>query len=306
MKKQYSKQSAFSLVELSIVLIVIGVLVAGIIQGSSLIRQSKLKAAQMVTQNSPVIKIKNLALWYDATADNSFEDSQRRDGAEVTLWKDVNPSVSSGIDLVENGVGVKNPSYLSSGINGLPSILFVEDDEASYSSSNDALKNESVSYSQIANGNSITIFLVENTSHPLARYVPTILWDKSIGGLNDHISLNPIDKDNKFRAQFGDNTASQITVETVLTGGLSNTAKNDNQIITMVRKSNNVSLRMDGGEITNSNSVTNSLSGVGVLRVGAFAGQIGEIIIFRRGLKNSEIKKVEEYLSKKWGIALSE
>jgi prepilin-type N-terminal cleavage/methylation domain-containing protein len=300
MQIQHSKQSAFSLIELSIVLVVIGLLLTGTLQGSLLIRQSKLKAAKMVTQNSPVIKIKNLAIWYDATADNSFADSPMRDGAEIALWRDVNPKASSGIDLVVHKVlsnPVKNPSYLANGINGLPSVSFVIDSIATSSISNDSLKSDNVSYSQIMKSDSITIFLVENSISSDTHYVSAIEWGIS----NDDIGLFPINKDNKLRARFG-----STDVEYVLTGDLLDKATNDSQIITMVRQSSNVSLRMGGDEIVSDNNVTDSLSGIGRLMVGGFKGDIGEIIIFRRGLKNSEIAKVEEYLSKKWRIALVE
>ena len=46
-KSQISKPSkAFSLIELSIVVLIIGILIAGVTQGSRLVRQSRLSTAQ--------------------------------------------------------------------------------------------------------------------------------------------------------------------------------------------------------------------------------------------------------------------
>ncbi len=47
-----NEKLAFSLIELSIVVLLIGILIAGVTQGSRLIRQSKIKTAQNLTKNS--------------------------------------------------------------------------------------------------------------------------------------------------------------------------------------------------------------------------------------------------------------
>ncbi|MBU6338893.1 MAG: prepilin-type N-terminal cleavage/methylation domain-containing protein [Rickettsiales bacterium] len=60
MKKNTYK--AFSLIELSIVILVIGILFAGVMQGRSLIQKSRLKTAQSLTKSSPVSGIYGLLL----------------------------------------------------------------------------------------------------------------------------------------------------------------------------------------------------------------------------------------------------
>ena len=65
------KLLAFSLIELSIVVLIIGILIAGVTQGSRLIRQSKIKTAQNQTTNSPVNSITGLNLWLETTLDDS-------------------------------------------------------------------------------------------------------------------------------------------------------------------------------------------------------------------------------------------
>ena len=76
MSKKYScKKSfktAFSLVELSIVVLIIGILIAGISQSSRLVRAMKLSTARSLTRSSDVNSIRNLTAWFDATAEGVF------------------------------------------------------------------------------------------------------------------------------------------------------------------------------------------------------------------------------------------
>lgn len=48
------KITAFSLIELSIVVLVIGILIAGFIQGSKLVSKAALNSARTLTESSPV------------------------------------------------------------------------------------------------------------------------------------------------------------------------------------------------------------------------------------------------------------
>ncbi len=56
-------QKAFSLIELSIVILVVGILITGVIQGSNMVKKSQLQSARNLTTSSPVSGIKDLMLW---------------------------------------------------------------------------------------------------------------------------------------------------------------------------------------------------------------------------------------------------
>ena len=64
--KNHSKL-AFSLIELSVVILIIGILVLGVTQGSRMMYEAKLKSAISLTQSSPVISMENLVLWLEPT-----------------------------------------------------------------------------------------------------------------------------------------------------------------------------------------------------------------------------------------------
>jgi prepilin-type N-terminal cleavage/methylation domain-containing protein len=60
MKNLHKK--AFSLIEISVVILIIGILIAGISQGIDLYQDSRLAIARSLTQNSRVGRIENLEL----------------------------------------------------------------------------------------------------------------------------------------------------------------------------------------------------------------------------------------------------
>jgi len=64
---------AFSLIELSIVILIIGILVAGVTQSSRLISQMRLTSLRNITRSSVVPTIQNLTLWLETTMLESFE-----------------------------------------------------------------------------------------------------------------------------------------------------------------------------------------------------------------------------------------
>ncbi len=92
--KNNRRISAFSLIEISIVILIIGILVAGVTQSSRLISQAKLSGAKSMTQSAPVSSIKNLALWIESTSDASFQSSDLDDGTAITTWNDINPQAT--------------------------------------------------------------------------------------------------------------------------------------------------------------------------------------------------------------------
>ena len=66
------KITAFSLIELSIVILVIGLLIAGAIQGSNMISKAALSSARTLTESSPVNSIRSLFIWFDSTSKANF------------------------------------------------------------------------------------------------------------------------------------------------------------------------------------------------------------------------------------------
>ena len=83
LNKNFKK--AFSLIELSVVVLIIGILIAGITQSSRLVRAMKLNTARSLTRSSDVNSIRNLTAWFDATAEGVFSSSCNTNSTNTNL-----------------------------------------------------------------------------------------------------------------------------------------------------------------------------------------------------------------------------
>ena len=127
MKNSQKINKAFSLIELSIVILIVGILVAGVTQSSRLISRMKLFSAQSATISSDVASIPNLTMWLETSLDNSITNSagslQLDDNNSISSWNDINPQSSNKINVTQTNASIQ-PTYKANGINGFPSINF--------------------------------------------------------------------------------------------------------------------------------------------------------------------------------------
>jgi hypothetical protein len=111
------------------VILIIGILVAGVTQSGRLIRQIKLSTARSVTASSDVASIRDITAWFEASTEGVFTDingnTDVEDKVEIDIWRDTNPQKSKGDkpQLTNIASGAK-PKYVSNGINGIPSVYF--------------------------------------------------------------------------------------------------------------------------------------------------------------------------------------
>ncbi len=321
--KNKRNASAFSLIEISIVILIIGILVAGVTQSSRLLNQAKISSAKTMTQSSPVASIKNLSLWIESTSDSSFQSSDLDDGTAITTWNDINPQAVTKANFTPSSTtGILLKRNI---INGLPAVLVNADSSTTYSLS-------SSNFSNITTAS--TIFAVVKLPSTLAR--ETILSKRNAsstystaGTVNLQLStatsttagwtycdgstqITSASTCNYSAAAPTAISASGTYVVSVVynygTAG-SITGSDTSHGITFFQNG------ADSGQL-DTNTGTSPIAVTDPLLIGKpsvsvaaashyFHGYIGEIIIFDRALKKEERQSIETYLGKKWGVTMS-
>lgn len=289
MKKR--NYSAFSLIEISIAILIIGILVAAITKGSAVYYNMKHIAAKSITSGSVVNHIKDLHLWYEATLDRSF-DQNYNDGDLVDKWNNINPQQKQQFNLIQN-VEQYKPTYLARGINDLPSLSFNTDFLAEYLTLNGSYSIFAVFYRDENGPTEDTILAYNGGIHLEIRQE------------NDFLRMlhrTPIG------SSGGNNNYSTESL-----------AVKKNYIISYIRNFDSedpyLKIWFNNKDVTPASAIVDIGDfNIDLVKfyVGAaydnggrpFVGKIGEIIIFDRAIDQSEIDKVEKYLSQKWAIDL--
>jgi len=295
---------AFSLIELSIVILIVGILVAGVTQSSRLVARMKLFSAQSATTSSDVASIPNLTMWLETTLDNSLVNSsggsQLDDGNTISSWNDINPQTSNKINLSQSNASIQ-PTYKTNGINGFPSINF--------NGSNQYLINMS-SMPVNMSDKDYTIILVWNPTSAEIGGMGQVVISQSDnpGSCNQLASIWVLSNTYGFAGGCNDfrtvNIVSKTPYISILT--INNNLASNN--ISVYSNSNTPTVGNTGGGSASLNI------GIGNFLIGAryqngnimqyYVGLISEAIIYDRALKLEEIKSVNAYLGKKYGIKI--
>ena len=293
MKNYRNLKNAFSLIELSIVILIVGILVAGVTSSSRLIKRMKITVAQNLTQSSPVPSIKDLSVWYETSLDKSFIDSEESDGTPVTTWFDGNIQSSFKYDFKQATVA-NQPKYSDGIINNLPALKFDGID--------DCMVANSVGFS----GKGMTAFLVGQRISYGAYSRVGILAGLGPAPQNDDTASGSF----IAFADFG----TVFTSGTNLRNGPNSPHPGNGTPFIMGDVFTGLTNTMyyNGSPSAELSQVTSFL--VDSFRVGcnyfngntAFHnGYISEVIIYSRGLNTEERKAVESYLSKKYSIKVA-
>ena len=293
-------KNAFSLIELSIVILIIGILVGGIVGGILLANRSRISAAKTLTQSSPVIAISDLSLWLETTSEKSFllnEINSTAATKPISSWFDINPTNINKLDATQ-GTALNQPTYVENVFNGLPVIRF--DGSNSFLVSNFDMRPTVIL--------GVTGFVV--FKHDTAS---TAASSKFLGADN---------------LAFGRSIGIQSGGCTIGGGNLcyySSSPSNETRTITTIKANTWYILSWywddENGKfaawVNGVNTVpvtsftsgtTTSTTAIGKINPASASywdGDLGELIFFNRILNNSERQDIEKYLSKKWGIKLN-
>lgn len=279
-------KKAFSLIELSIVILIIGILVAGVTQSSRLIRQMALSTARNVTQSSPVNSITGIVSWIETTSQQSFS-TDPEDGVAVSQINDLDIISTPKIGFMQATVA-KQPIYKNANFNGLPSLAF------------DGVDDEMVTTQQ----------LLVNEIAPTVKN--TIFMVVRIYNSQVFFSYERYDGLPRITLQMSGNNVrfDYPNASNVATGATNIIGKT--VIITADSNKVNQSIYINGSlDATRANSADINFNHTYTIAIGGNNGNmftkcdIAEVIIYDRSLKTEERKSIEQYLGKKWKIPVS-
>ncbi len=274
-------------------ILIVGILIAGVTSSSRLVKRMKVITAQNLTQSSPVPSIKDLSVWYESSLDKSFVDSEESDGTPITTWFDNNIQSSFKYDFKQATVA-NQPKYSEGIINNLPAVRF------------DGVDDCMVANSVGISGKGMTAFLVGQR---------VAFGGYSRVGMLAGLGPSPQNDDSASGSFIA--FADYGTVFTSLTNlrNASNTAHPGNgapYIMGNIYTGLMNMMYLNGNSTAQATEVTNFL--VDSLRVGCYYfnsntgfhnGYIAEVIIYNRALNTEERKSIEAYLSKKYAIKVA-
>lgn len=298
--KNIRNKKAFSLVELSIVLLIIGIIIAGISQSSRLIAQFRLSSARAQTESSPASSISGLVQWYEATSEASFEESETEDhdlditAPGISTWYDINQTDGTKKNAEHQVTLEARPFYYANCIQGLPCVRF--------DGADDNLEFDGTGIV----GSNYTIFIV--AQRRATTFAGPILGSSTASAENTALSFS-YNANTTFLISQG-NISNGYTVP--VTGFV--TIRPELHVITnsfLTNPATRITHFLNGNTtasiLTTVGNQPTALSSYLNARIGRhaaqfFAGDIGEIIIYNRALKAEERNSVTNYLTKKWTI----
>jgi prepilin-type N-terminal cleavage/methylation domain-containing protein len=286
---------AFSLIEISMVILIIGILILGISSGLDLYYDSRVSSAKSLTQNSRVRRIPDLMLWFDSVSSNVYSiDSDFKDKIEIennikiSKWKDLslekNHSVQANSDY--------QPVFQKNSINNIHSLYF------------DGI-NDFLEFSgNFLIGKNYTIFAVEKKKDCASNKNCSIIGGVIEGVFNSNSHLLNFGYYGSDKIRYS-NYHSQINLFSEFSFSKNNQPNIHNIIFTseygFIYWINNLIQVSDYSKKTP--LALYSKARIAQKQTEYYNGNIGEIIIFDRNLTEKERFDVTEYLSKKWAIA---
>ena len=304
-----TNKKAFSLIELSIVILIIGILVAGVTTSSRLIRAMKLISAKQLTQSSPVLTIPDLLAWFEPTKEGIFGSGSAGtytplanpdDGQRIATWKDGNPRLTAGGELLATQTTINNqPFYVENGINGLPTLNFVDDDFLEYAD-NVGLStgatifvvfkaSDFLTFRQIFVGGGIDLGTSQNGGNKCVAlaHLNGAGW---YGGWNSSNALS-YDTSSPMLCRF---SYSKGIIQSFMNG--SPDTQTNAGLAYPLSRHNNGSQNFTIDYIASQYIQTTLYN---------FHGYISELIVYGRGLKTDEVSDIEKYLARKYAIKLT-
>ncbi len=286
MKKFHKK--AFSLVELSVIILIISVVLLGVVKGNYLLSKSRLSNAQTLTQNSGILDIPDLVLWLETSLESSFVKSEAQDATNISTWynnQNISPPNNASQSIVAN-----QPKFYENVFNGaIPAVRFDgNDDFLNFDGSN------------LLNTN-YTVFVVEQRrSNKSTNY---FIGGNSTSANNSNLAIGYRLNGTFTSTQYNNGVNASIPSYGTPIPRI--------HVVSLSSVSGIGQRYWLNGILVASNINQNRIFSFAGAALGRYAtsnffnGDIGEVIIFTRSLTTDERRSIENYLGKKYNIKVS-
>ena len=303
-------KKAFSFIEISVVIVVIGILIAGVVQGRDMFNDMRINSARSFTEKSPVSSMQNLALWLETTQQNSLfintnsvnAPLYHKDNQSIGRWNYLNSDPNLKVNLLQ-ATEASKPMYIRDAINGLPALEFDGVD--------DYLQNINKFYY-----NNFTAFFV---ALPMRSCT---MGSGHFGTSGQSYITYPQHGDSIKEANV---TSAAGFGVSLCTNQIATVEHSSNYMPSRTLNSGNFRLpllytvsydnRVATSYVNSKSAVTGAASGYNVYlgfnvggggnsyeNYGYYSGFIGEVIYFSQTLSDEDRKLVDNYLIEKWRI----
>lgn len=281
----------FSLLEVSVVLLIVGILLASVSAGKSMIKTSRITSAQSLTANSPVSAVEGLVIWLEPTLAASFSEDDTYDNQDISGWQNITNYFTSSRFNSQNSDSA--PKYIESSINDLPSVRFSSGLALDV---NSALKN--------ITGTNFSIFIVEEkSSNNAGKIISSNSLTLEYSDSNNFIiqkGSTQIDSGNVDSAPAINYISFASSASGIAPEGL-NYYRNKGIFF------NESSTKIINPTVASAN--TDSIPSISGATLGAYNdgyhGDISEFIVYNNSLTTPELEEILNYLSSKYRITLS-
>ena len=293
----FKLKKGFSLVEISVVVLVVGILIASITSAMDMVAEAKLRGIRSQTKASKVNRMAGLVLWLEPSLADSIFEAERIDGKTISQWSDINPQSDSKI-IFKDGDSTSTINYKEKGENSIPVVKFTTgaNDFLYPNGTTPRTYNLPVIFPQ----NKLTIFAVVKPQASLNIFsfceYATSTFTCAAG---KEITLK---FDASIKAEFKTFASSSTSATITAT----NASTRPVVIISALKDDAGNKLFVDGASVANATANTyntsNLISGTFKIGGGANNAEIYEIIVFSNALIDSDRQAIEGYLSKKYNI----
>ncbi len=316
MAKFKSGKSGFSLIETSIVILVIGLIVAGALSASRVVNYMLLNTARDLTENSALNYMRrDVIVWFDTTSEKSFADSEVQDKSPITNWYETMPVKTIPATATQN-TNSQKPLYSANALNGLPGLKFDGVDDLMSITSSDYINSSTPAFY-----NNFSVFLVAQS---LASITINSESNFSTSGQSSQrYALFPASGDTVYPSMPGAAAGAGISFGLNGIGIYENASGYTPPILSSSVGYSGISAVLMEYKDKNPKLYVNNKfvrSGLTSLKnyvfppfyigggpspwngYGNFSGYIGEIIIIDRALTAEERADIFAYLKKKWKL----